>query len=282
MSSVNRVTIARLNSATVSGMNSATMSGASGATLTALASAPPRRVRPASGGDAPASARTSVRAPLFVVGLSLIALALTWAATALVPAGQFKDALALYDFTLLDQTRAHTLASAVLALLEPPLFIVWALAVIAVAIARRRPRVAVAVALVLALTPLSAELLKPLLAHPHIRIGAVSVGPASWPSGHASAALALALCAVLVVPRGWRPPVAAVGAAFAVIVGCSLLILAWHMPSDVLGGYLVAVLWTALALAALRAAERRWPVRAAPWSGVRRAVAGTVPARIPQ
>jgi membrane-associated phospholipid phosphatase len=259
MSSVNRVPIARMNSAMVSGVNSATMAAASGATLPALASPPPR-ARHASSGDGPAPDRDSIRTPLLVVGLSLIALALTWVVTALVPAGQFKDAVALHDFTLLDQTRAHAIASTVLALLKPRLFVVWALAVIAVAVARRRPHVAVAVLLVLALTPLSAELLKPLLAHPHVSIGAVSVGPASWPSGHASAALALALCAVLVVPGRWRPLVAAVGAAFAVLVGCSLLILAWHMPSDVLGGYLLAVLWTALALAGLRAAERRWPI----------------------
>jgi membrane-associated phospholipid phosphatase len=56
-----------------------------------------------------------------------------------------------------------------------------------------------------------------------------------------------------------RPVVAIVGAAFAIAVGCALLILAAHMPSDVLGGYLVAILWTALAVAGLRAAERRWP-----------------------
>jgi membrane-associated phospholipid phosphatase len=31
------------------------------------------------------------------------------------------------------------------------------------------------------------------------------------------------------------------------------------MPSDVLGGYLVASCWAALAVAALRLAERRWP-----------------------
>jgi membrane-associated phospholipid phosphatase len=37
--------------------------------------------------------------------------------------------------------------------------------------------------------------------------------------------------------------------------------LAWHMPSDVLGGYLVASLWMALAVAALRGADRRWPPR---------------------
>jgi membrane-associated phospholipid phosphatase len=40
--------------------------------------------------------------------------------------------------------------------------------------------------------------------------------------------------------------------------------LAWHMPSDVLGGYLVATFWTALAVAAVRAADRRWPPGARP------------------
>jgi membrane-associated phospholipid phosphatase len=60
-----------------------------------------------------------------------------------------------------------------------------------------------------------------------------------------------------------RRVVAAVGGVYAVAVGCALLILAWHMPSDVLGGYLVAILWAALAVAGLRAAERRWPTRRA-------------------
>jgi membrane-associated phospholipid phosphatase len=46
---------------------------------------------------------------------------------------------------------------------------------------------------------------------------------------------------------------------FSIAVGCYLLILSWHMPSDVLGGFLVATLWMALAVAVLRAAERRWP-----------------------
>ena len=85
--------------------------------------------------------------------------------------------------------------------------------------------------------------------------GATYISAASWPSGHATAALALVLCAVLVAPaacaRSWR----GLGVAFAAAVGCSLLILAWHMPSDVFGGYLVAALWMALAVAGLRAAD---------------------------
>src|SRR6476659_678702 len=73
--------------------------------------------------------------------------------------------------------------------------------------------------------------------------------------------MALVLCAALVAPRRLRPLVSAVGAAFAAAVGCALLIRAWHMPSDVLGGYLLAGLWTAVAVACLRAAELRWPRR---------------------
>ena len=112
----------------------------------------------------------------------------------------------------------------------------------------------------MALAQLTAETLKPLLAHPRVHLATtVHIGPASWPSGHSTAALALAFSAVLVAPARLRPVVAAVGAAFALAVGCALLILAWHMPSDVLGGYLVATLWAALAVAGLRAAERRWP-----------------------
>src|SRR5437899_12818102 len=101
------------------------------------------------------------------------------------------------------------------------------------------------------LAPLSAELLKPLLAHPHDQIGPTHITNASWPSGHATAALALAWCALLVAPPASRRLVAALGAAFAVAVGVALLVLAWHMPSDVVGGYLLATLWAALAFAVL-------------------------------
>ena len=55
-----------------------------------------------------------------------------------------------------------------------------------------------------------------------------------------------------------RPLVATLGVMFMAAVGVSLLILAWHLPSDVLGGYLVGTLWAALlAVAGLRAAEAR-------------------------
>jgi membrane-associated phospholipid phosphatase len=212
----------------------------------------------------PASARSErpqAGRPLGVAGLCLLALALIWVVAQLVPAAHLRDAVALRDFTLLSRPHVDAAANFLIRLLEPALFILWGAALVSVALARGRPRVAVAVAAVMGLAPFTAETLKPLLAHPHAQVGAAHIGPASWPSGHSTAALALVLCAVLVTPARLRPVVAAVGAVFAVAVGCSLLILAWHMPSDVLGGYVVATLWMALAVAALRLAERRWPSR---------------------
>jgi membrane-associated phospholipid phosphatase len=204
---------------------------------------------------------------LGVAGLCLAALALVWLLASQIPAVQLEDAVVLHDFTLLNRPGVEGPANFLLHLLEPTQFVFWGVALVAVAIARERWRVALAVVALMALAPFTSETLKPLLAHPHIRIGLVSIGPASWPSGHATAALALVYAAVLVAPQRMRPVVAGIGAAFAAAVGCALLILAWHMPSDVIGGYLVATFWAAIAVAALRAADRaaparsRWPPR---------------------
>jgi membrane-associated phospholipid phosphatase len=203
----------------------------------------------------PISPATALRyAALCVVGL-----ALTWVAASLVPASHVQDAVALSDFTQLAHPRVDVLAKLMLALLDPPLYTLWAIALVGIALGRERPKVALAAALVLVLAPLSAEALKPLLAHPHAHVGYATVGAASWPSGHSTAAMTLALCAVLIAPRQARALVAACGCAFAIAVGFSLLVLAWHLPSDVFGGYLLAALWSSLAIAALALAERRWP-----------------------
>jgi hypothetical protein len=50
--------------------------------------------------------------------------------------------------------------------------------------------------------------------------------------------------------------VALLGCALAVAVGDSILVLAWHFPSDVVGGYLLAACWVSLALAAVARSER--------------------------
>ena len=68
--------------------------------------------------------------------------------------------------------------------------------------------------------------------------------------------MTLALCAVLVAPPAWRATVALVGGAFAIGVGYGVVVLGWHFPSDVIGGFLVAGAWTSVAVAMLRRFER--------------------------
>ncbi|HEY2631027.1 MAG TPA: phosphatase PAP2 family protein [Solirubrobacteraceae bacterium] len=204
----------------------------------------------------PASRRSAVPA-LLVAALCVAALAFTWVLAALVGPTHARDATALYDFTRLDRPSVEVLAEGLLSLLEPVFFVVWALVLMGIALRRGRARVALAVALVLILAPLSADLLKPLLAHPHVEVPPLYIKSASWPSGHASAAMALVWCALLVAPANLRRVVALLGVVFLLAVAFSLLILAWHMPSDVVGGYLLATLWAALAVAGLRLADGR-------------------------
>lgn len=201
----------------------------------------------------PNGARYRRATPALLLALLCVAgLVLTWVLAALVTPTHVRDATALYRFTSFDRPGVEVVAKALLGLLEPMWFVVWAIALMGVALCRRRPRVAFAVALVLIFAPLSADLLKPLLAHPHAEVVPLYVKSASWPSGHASAAMALVWCALLVAPARLRATIAVLGAAFLLAIAFSLLILAWHMPSDVIGGYLLATLWAALAVTGLR------------------------------
>ena len=87
------------------------------------------------------------------------------------------------------------------------------------------------------------QVLKPLLANPRGTFGDYGVAAEAFPSGHATAAMSLALVAVVVAPRRLRPLVAFIGAGFALSVGFAIVSLDWHFPSDVAGGYLVAAAW---------------------------------------
>jgi membrane-associated phospholipid phosphatase len=224
---------------------------------------------PHGGAARPARTRGGVRndrrRALLVAAMCAVGMALTWTLAELVPAVHWRDAVLLYDFGRLSRPDVDTLANHLLHLLEPGLYTVWAVLLVATALLRRRPRLALAAAVVLPVAPGIAELLKPLLAHPHASVGLELVGPASWPSGHATAAMTLALCALLVAPHRLRPLVAALGCGFAVAVACALLILAWHMPSDVVGGFLLATLCVSLAVASLGPAwDRPGPLLARP------------------
>jgi membrane-associated phospholipid phosphatase len=149
-----------------------------------------------------------------------------------------------------------------IAVLGDPLPLVGFLAVAcAIALLRGRPRDALAATLVVAGANITTQGLKAVLAHPRAQtlLGGSGSAAVGFPSGHTTAACSIGIAFALVVPRNLAPIVLALGAAFGLAVGLSVVVIAWHYPSDVIGGILVAAGWGFAVLAARRAAWPREP-----------------------
>ena len=127
---------------------------------------------------------------------------------------------------------------------------------------RRYRQVAAALVIIVGAGLLS-QVIKAVASHPrfHGALGDNQLIAAAFPSGHATAAMSLALAAVLVAPSRWRRHAAIGGGAFALSVSIALTIQGWHYPSDVIGGLVVATGVSMLVVAGLRVEEQR---RAAP------------------
>ena len=180
-----------------------------------------------------------------------------WVAAFRTEAGARADQAILGGFLGLAERSAHTLASAGVRLADPVPVAIYTAALLAVALAGRRPRLAVTVLVVVAGANAATQALKRLTAEPRaVESLSANVAPASWPSGHATAAMAISLCLIAVTPARARPLAAALGIGFALGVGYSVLLLGWHFASDVVGGFCVAAAWTLAALAVLSAPER--------------------------
>ncbi|MEA2377758.1 MAG: hypothetical protein QOI45_125 [Thermoleophilaceae bacterium] len=141
------------------------------------------------------------------------------------------------------------------------------LALAAFALVRGRPRVALTVLAFVATTSVSSQVLKALLSHPRYPpVLDYTLGPQALPSGHATAAMSLALAGVLVAPRRARLAAAVIGSGLALSVGASVVVWAWHYPSDVLAGYLLATGWALTFVAVLHQADLRSPATER-WAG---------------
>lgn len=204
------------------------------------------------------------RRPIFLLFLAFAsacgALAV-WLVAFAVPGGRALDAGAMQAFTgvAVAPLEPSIRGIAVLADLTP--FLVGAVALTLVALLRRRWLMAAVVPAVLLAANATTQVLKPALADPRaldLR-GVDMLYPGSWPSGHSTASMSLALCLVLVVGPRLRPLAAVAGAGYAIAVGYALVALGWHLPGDVLGGYLVAATFTLLGSAGLAALEARAP-----------------------
>jgi membrane-associated phospholipid phosphatase len=150
---------------------------------------------------------------------------------------------------------------------DVPQVVLITLVLAAVCLLRGRPRSAVAVVGLTAATSVSSQLLKLLLAHPRNPSSITyTLGPEALPSGHATAAMSLAMAGVLAAPRRARLAAAVIGSALALGVGASVIVAAWHFPSDVIAGYLLATGWALTFVALLYEADRRFPATER-WAG---------------
>ena len=182
------------------------------------------------------------------------------------------DHRVLHDVLVQRTTLLNPVAKAVTTLgTDPVVYAVLALAGLLV-LARRRGRWPVIAAFGVLL---SGQLVRLAINHglararPPVALWLVHPGGYAFPSGHTTTAtLGYALVAVLLVrARLLRPWVAGGGAAvLAAAVGMSRVYLGVHWPTDVIGGWLLATAWLALAGAALvglrPVAARRWPRQA--------------------
>ena len=192
------------------------------------------------------------------LGFAVLLLAAYW-----LPVAKWADGWAVEGFLNLTQPWLRDLAHAVARLADPGPFAVWTALLASIALYRRRPRHALAVILLLGGANFTTQVLKLVLANSrqHDFLGHAQLGSTAFPSGHATASMALAFAAVLVAPQARRTVVAVAGALFALGVSESVMLLGWHFPSDVAGGFLVATACALTTLAGLRAAEERWPER---------------------
>jgi len=208
------------------------------------------------------------RSPRFLVAVAAACVAAFVALMALaywVPGAEWLDGAALDGFGALQGHGLDDVATAIAHSFNPFPYSIAVLAVIVFALVKRDARTAAATTLILVGANVSSQLLKPALAHHRELIytdGHLSqVASAAYPSGHATAAMSLALAVLLVAPRARRPLVATLGALTTIAVSFSIVMLGWHFPSDIVGGYLVATVWCLLPVAALRAVNARWPDR---------------------
>jgi membrane-associated phospholipid phosphatase len=174
-----------------------------------------------------------------------------------VQAAHDRDATIMHGFTGLTPDRLYEQIRVIALIVDPVPYACMGLACIAVALARGRKSRALATGIVLVGSGATTHALKHLLAQPRYApwLYGEQVDVGGWPSGHGTAAMTIALCAVLVAPPTYRAAVGLAGFCMAVALAYATIGLTWHYPSDVAAGFLIAGLWASLAIVWLHRAE---------------------------
>ena len=123
--------------------------------------------------------------------------------------------------------------------------------ILGVAVVRRRVSLALTAGVVVLGANVTTQVLKELVLGRTDLVPPPDILGPSFPSGHTTVAMSLALALVLVVPARLRTFAALLGLIYACMVGTGTVTAGWHRPSDVMGGFLVVTMWGAGATALL-------------------------------
>ncbi len=193
-----------------------------------------------------ASRRTTDVVRGFVAPITLAALSVglvwgTWRFFVQSPTGQLIDDAA-WQGSGYRRESLEGFVAPVVQVISEPFLVIAAVTAFVVAAVQRRWSIAIAATVLLAGANVTTQLLKEvLLTRPDFDLTARPVN--TLPSGHTTAAFAVAATALLIAPARWRGPVAVIGALYAGATGIGTLVLGWHRPSDVVAAFAVVAAW---------------------------------------
>ena len=168
--------------------------------------------------------------------LGFVIVPLVYAVAVLTPLGQRAEDAALGGVRESDLFGSDT----ALNVISVPVILLLVVVMVAVAFARRRLTVGLGAGVVVLTSAATSTLVKHIAVRPEI---AQSETPNSFPSGHATIALAALFGVLMVTPRRFRPVVTLVGAAYAVFVANQTVVYGWHRVSDIVGASAIALFW---------------------------------------
>ena len=171
-----------------------------------------------------------------LAAVAFVIVPLVYAVAVLTPLGQRVEDAALGGVRETDLFGSDT----ALNVISVPVILLLVVVIAAVALARRRLAVGLAAGFVVLASAATSTLFKRIAVRPEI---AQSTTPNSFPSGHATIALAALFAVLMVTPRRFRPVVMLLGSGYAVFVANQTVVYGWHRVSDILGACAIALFW---------------------------------------
>ncbi|MEG8034088.1 phosphatase PAP2 family protein [Sphingomonas sp. LR61] len=171
-----------------------------------------------------------------LAALGFVIVPSVYAAAVLTPVGQRMEDAALGGVRESDLFSSDT----ALNVISVPVILLLVVVIVAVAFARRRLSVGLGAGAVVLASAATSTLVKRIAERPEIT---QSTTPNSFPSGHATIALAALFAVLMVTPRRFRPIVTLLGAAYAVFVANQTVVYGWHRVSDIIGACAIAMFW---------------------------------------